>query len=398
MTVIEQGPGGGGLVARVKNILLRPRLEWEVIDAEPASIRGLYVGYICILAAIPPVAAAIGNLLFGQGLPGIAVWRPSPTFVILSAILSYAMSLVAVAVLALVIDALATSFGGTKDRIQAFKVAAYSYTAAWVAGIFGLIPALAIIGLLLGLYSFYLLYLGLPRLMRVPEDKAVGYVVVTAVIAILVQMILAFIVTAIVGATIGAATLGAARNAAAVDGGTVTVGGRTMDIGKVQAAAAQMTAAANGEPGAVKAVPGETLKAMLPGDLGGGFARTEISADSASAGGFGGSNAEGRYVNGDASIRLSVTDMAAAGALASLGGALNVESSRDTATGYERMGRVGGRMTTEKYDKQNRSGEYMVLVGDRFAVQAEGSGVDMNQLKAAVNAVNPGRLEAIAKG
>jgi hypothetical protein len=397
MTVIESGSGNSGLVARVKNILLRPKSEWEVIDAEPTTVQRLYTGYICILAAIPVVAAAIGSLVFGHGIPGLAVWRPSPVYIIVSSILSYVLALVGVAIIAMVIDALAPSFGGTKDRIQAFKVAAYSYTAAWVAGILGIVPALAMIGALLGLYSFYLLYLGLPRLMKAPQDKAIGYTVVTVVVSIVVYLIIAAIVGAIMAATLGAAALGGmatGRSIATADGGHVTLGG---NLGKMQAAAEQMAAAANGDPKAVKAVPSDTLKAMLPGDLGGGFARTELSGSSGSAAGIGGSNAEGRYVNGDSSIRLSVTDMAAMGAMATLGGALNVESSRDTATGYERVGKVNGRMTSEEYDRQARSGKYMVMVADRFAIEAEGDQVDMNQLKAAVGAVNPGRLEALAR-
>lgn len=401
MTVIESGAGGAGLVARVKNILLKPKAEWEVIESEPATIQGIYTRYVCILAAIPVVAAAIGSLVFGHGIPGIAVWRPSPVYIIVSSVISYALALVGVAIIAMIIDALAPSFGGTKDRIQAFKVAAYSFTAAWVAGILNIIPQLGMIGALLGLYSFYLLYLGLPRLMKAPDDKAVGYTVVTVVVSIVVYLIIAAIVGAIMAATVGAAALGGmatGRSVAAASGGAVTVGGQNIDLGKMQAAAEQMKAAANGDPNAVKAVPADTLKALLPGDLGGGYARTEISASSGSAAGIGGSNAEGRYVNGDSSIRLSVTDMAAMGAMATLGGALNVQSSKETATGYEKVGKVNGRMTSEEYDRQSRHGKYMVMVGDRFAIEADGDQVDMNQLKAAVNAVNPGRLEALARG
>jgi len=95
-------------------------------------------------------------------------------------------------VLALIIDALAPTFGGQKNPIQALKVAAYSATAAWVAGIFGLIPALGFLGLL-GLYSLYLLFLGLPILMKAPEDKAMGYTLVVIVAAI----VLGYLVSAL---------------------------------------------------------------------------------------------------------------------------------------------------------------------------------------------------------
>jgi hypothetical protein len=187
-----QPAGSRSLVDRAKNILLQPKSEWGVIDGEPATIGGLYTGYIMILAAIGPVAGLIGSQLFGYSALGFT-YKPPLGSSLAMAVLSYVMSLVSVYVLALIIDALAPTFNGTKNQIQAFKVAAYSMTAAWLAGIFGIIPALAILGIV-GLYSLYLLYLGLPRLMRVSEDKAIGYTVLVIVAAIVLYFIVAYIV------------------------------------------------------------------------------------------------------------------------------------------------------------------------------------------------------------
>ena len=176
--------GSTPLIDRVKNILITPKTEWGAIDAEPATIGGIYTSYVMILAAIGPIASLIGQQVFGMPYLG----KPTIGYSVTMAVMSYVLSLVAVYVLALVIDALAPSFGGTKDSLKAFKVAAYSWTAAWVAGIFGLIPMLAILGLV-GLYSLYLLYLGLPRLMRVAEDKAIGYTVVVIVVQIVLYVV-----------------------------------------------------------------------------------------------------------------------------------------------------------------------------------------------------------------
>jgi hypothetical protein len=103
-------------------------------------------------------------------------------------VISYILSLVGVYVLSLIIDALAPTFGGTKNPISALKVAAYSSTASWVVGIFTLIPALSVLGIL-GLYSLYLLYLGLPALMKAPQDKAIGYTLVVIVSAIVLFVV-----------------------------------------------------------------------------------------------------------------------------------------------------------------------------------------------------------------
>lgn len=182
------------LMQRAKDMLTQPKEEWGRVDAEPATIGGIYTSYVMPVAAIGPVASIIGALVFGYPtILGVA-YRPSAGTVIGGAVLGYVLTLVGVYVLALIIDALAPTFDGVKDRLKAFKVAAYTGTAAWIAGIFNIIPALSFLTLL-GLYSLYLLYLGLPRLMRAPQEKAVGYTVVT----ILAAIVLWFVVGAVVG-------------------------------------------------------------------------------------------------------------------------------------------------------------------------------------------------------
>ena len=193
MTLTGESPKAANIVQRATNIILRPSAEWDVIDHEPATVQGLFTGYAMILAAIGPICSTVGMLVFGVGIPGLAVYRPSPVGLIVSAIVSYLLSLAMVFVLGLVIDALAPSFDGTKDRLKAMKVAVYGSTASWLAGVFGLIPMLGILGLL-GLYSLFLVYRGLPRLMKAPQDKALGYTAVVIVLMIVFAIVASLIV------------------------------------------------------------------------------------------------------------------------------------------------------------------------------------------------------------
>jgi Yip1 domain len=197
-------PTGGttSLVERVRNILMTPKTEWPRIDAEPATIGGIYTSYVMILAAIPPVAGAIGLLLFGFSMLGIS-YRPTPQFVIGSAVVQYLLSLVGIYVLAMIVEALAPTFGGVKDRVKAFKVCAYASTAGWVAGIFGIIPQLGWLALIGGLYGLYLLYLGLPVLMKVAADKSVGYILAVIVAAIVLYVVVGMIAASLIGAFVG---------------------------------------------------------------------------------------------------------------------------------------------------------------------------------------------------
>ena len=164
----------GKLLARVQAILLTPRDEWPRIAAEPATVQGLYTGYIVWLAAIP----VLGSLL---------AWN-SPS--LNGLVLAYIASLAGPYIVAILIDSLAPSFGGQRDATAAMKLVAYSATASWVAGVGAMIPLLGWLVELAGtFYSVYLLYLGLPELMRCPAERVTSYTVVivlTSFVAFLV--------------------------------------------------------------------------------------------------------------------------------------------------------------------------------------------------------------------
>jgi hypothetical protein len=198
------GSANTGLFARVQNILMKPAAEWDVIDTEPASVAGLYTGYACILAAIPAIALVIQSLVFTH----------MPVVGLVIGVVSYVASLIGVFVMALIIDALAPSFGAQKSQIQALKLTVYSYTASWVAGILSIVPILGILAGLAGLYGLYIMYLGLPKLMKSPADKTVGYFVVTIVVAIVVNIIIGVIIGSITAMMMmGALATGAAIGA-----------------------------------------------------------------------------------------------------------------------------------------------------------------------------------------
>lgn len=396
MTIIEPGSARAGLVARAKNLLLQPSATWDDIDREPATVSGLMTGYVMILAAIPAICGTLGMVLFGVGAFGFN-YRPPLVWALGQGLLTYALSLGMVFVMALIIDGLAPSFGGTKDRIQAFKLAAYAPTASWVAGVFGLLPALAVVALLGGLYSLFILFKGLPKLMKVPQERAGGYFAVVLVIAIVVSFVIAMITSSLMGMSRMA---GGGLGGPGALSGTVKVPGQgEVDLAKLQAASKAIEAASKQMESGEGPAPTDpdVLKAYLPASLG-GFNRTEVSSSTGGMGGIQGSGSEGRYEKGDARLTLRVVDLGSAGALAAMAGAFNVKSSKETASGYEKIGKVDGRLTQESYDKNSRHGEYSVLVADRFMIQAEGDGVGVDELKSAVNAVGVARLEGLAKG
>lgn len=178
------------LIERIKNILLSPTTEWETIKKEDHMISDLFTQYALKLAAIPAIAGLIGFTLFGHTFYDLSFGANLKW-----AISMYVMSIIGVFVLAYIIDVLAPTFGSKKHLPTSMKVVIFAYTAAWVGGIFSLIPALSILGKIASIYSLVLLYKGLQIVKEVPQNKMVGYFVAVIAASIVIYMITGAIIT-----------------------------------------------------------------------------------------------------------------------------------------------------------------------------------------------------------
>ncbi len=395
---IGQPPvGGGGMIGRIQRLMLKPKDEWSAIDADPMTVQGILMGWVAPLAAIGPAARLIQGQVFPMSVFGVT-WRPPLIGAIVTAVLTWVLAIASTYVWALIIDALAPSFGGTKSQISALKAAAFSGTAAWICGIFGILPFLGILAIL-GLYSIYLFWVGGPMLMKVPQDKAPGFIIVSIIVGAV-----AMVVASMIALAIGGAMFAMTPNAfGPAGGGTISVGGTTFDTGKandavakLQAATSSMEASVKGGDGAVKAIDPGALQNLLPGSIS-GWNRTSVENQGGAAGGIGGSNARAEFRAGDQSFSLSVTDTGVLGNIVTLGGAISTTSNKQTTTGYEKSEMQGGNRVEEKWDTQSKSGSYSVLVASRFAVEASGSAPSIDTLKSAVASVNLGQLQSMAK-
>jgi hypothetical protein len=188
-------------VNRATNILLAPEAEWSAIAHERSDPKSVYLGYVAILAILPAAAtlistSVVGSLGFGRLGAGVALQ---------AALAGYVLSLALVLLIALVANLLAPRFGGRSDFDQALKLTAYALTASWVAGIFTILPVVGwLISLLGGLYSLYLLQLGAPQLMKMPERSAVGY----GILLVAIGVVITFLIGAALAATFGMGAIG----------------------------------------------------------------------------------------------------------------------------------------------------------------------------------------------
>jgi hypothetical protein len=404
-----------GLIDRAKNICITPKTEWPVIAGETTTTGGLLSGYVAPLAIIGPIAHFIAGSVIGHTMPFVGTWRTPIVAGIGLAIFTFVMTFVGVFILSLIINALAPSFGGEKNSQQALKVAVYAYTPAWLAGILGIIPFLGMLAIFAALYGLYLLYLGLPKLMKCPEDKSIGYTVVVVICAIVLSVVVSVIGGVIVGA--GAVASGAFGGRSA--GSSVTFDkdspvGKLEQFGKsMEEAGKKMEAAqksGNQEEAAkaamaglgavlgggksVEAVDIEKLKPLVP-DTFAGLAKKSSRSDKSGAAGLMVSKTEAEYADtAGKSIQLEITDMGSARGLMSLASWANVQGEKEDQYGTEKTQTINGRLVHEK-SRKSGGGEYSVVIADRFMVDAKSSSVDLATLRSAVGSLDLGKLEAM---
>jgi len=412
------------IVARVKNILLTPKTEWPVIAGESETVQSLYLNYILVLAAIPAVFGFIKNSIIGNTWFGVTVHTGIGAG-ITGMIVYYVLSLAMVFVMALIIDALAGTFGAQKNQVQALKTVAYAYTACWIAGV-GVILGMglgALIALAGGIYSIYLLYLALPNTMKCPPDKAGGYTAVSIICAI----VLGWIVMLFVGGIVGTSMLGSAgsvnlgSNGIHLDGsdssvsvdkssalGALVAMGQNAQKASAKLEAAQKSGDANAQAQAtgqmlgavlgggsqVEALAPDAIKAFVPDTLA-GMKRTSLSAERNGAMGMQVSNANATYSDGQHTLNLEIADTGSAKGIMALAGAVGVESDNETDHGYDKTYKQDGRLVHEQWDTQNKDGEYSIILGNRFSVKVSGNADNIDQLKAAVGSIKLADLEAL---
>jgi hypothetical protein len=177
------------VIERAKSVCLSPDSAWTTIAAERAEAPSLIVGYVLPLAGAAAVAQAIGLAVIGQSFGVFGTYRLPLGSAVGMAVASLAFAAIGVVVMSFIIDALAPTFGAEKNREQALKIAVYSATPVWLAGLLQIVPALGIVVLVGSLYALYLLYLGLPRLMKCPAEKAIPYVGSVIACAVVIALI-----------------------------------------------------------------------------------------------------------------------------------------------------------------------------------------------------------------
>jgi hypothetical protein len=402
------------LVARAKAMLLSPKTEWPVVATEPTTVADLYKGYIIPLAAIPAIFTFLKMSIIGTTVMFAGTFRLGIGAGLTQMVLAYVLSLASVYVTALIINGLAPPFGGQKDSIQALKTMAFASTAAWVSGAAQIVPGIGwLIMIAGGIYSIYTLYLGLPHTMKCPQDKAGGYTAVVVIVAI----VLYFVIGAVIGSVVGVGSMMRGTTFSSSSDSNVTID-KDSSLGKleqwskdVEAASKKLEAAQQSgdqaqQEEALKTMMGaafsggqqveslapDRLKAFVPEKLA-GLSRSSIASERNAAMGIQISQANATYTDESGrELRLEITDAGTAKGLLGLASWAGMEGEREENGRYEKTFREDGKLIHEEWDSNDSTGEYSVVVGDRFTVKVAGGAGNVQDLREAAESLDLGGL------
>ena len=411
------------IVDRIKNICLTPNSEWPVIANEPSSTGSLIAGYVAPLAAVSAIAGFIGVSLIGTSTFFAGTYRMSLFAGLVLAVWTFIGAIIGVVLVGFIINALAPTFGGEQNSARAMKVAVYSFTPAWVAGVLRIVPALGILAILGAFYGFYLLYLGLPALMKAPKEKAAGYTIVTIIAAIVVYVVVGAVGGLMVaGGAIGSGMLG---NIASTSSGSSPSAnevqfdknspmgklqefGKAMEESNKKMEAAQKSGDANATAAAAMDTLGtlfgggkkvdpleiDQIKSFLPPTLAGFAKQGNGTAEKSGFASLMVSKAEANYSDGSKTVTVGISDSGGASGLMGLAGWAALQTSKEDDNGSERVTKVNGRLVHEQ-TRKNGDDEFEIILGDRFVVSAESRDVKLNQLKAIVSALDLNKIESM---
>ena len=176
-------------------MIISPVREWKTIGQERSSMKALFLRYVLPMSLIPAVCSFIGYGFVGaDGL----LFRVSGLYwgtsmAIDSLITSFSVYLLGT----WFVDRMAPAFGANRELNRSAQLVAYAYTPAWLAGIFYLLPMLQEL-VVLGLYSVYLFYLGIPVIKRMPDDQRIAFTISSAIVLIIIRFVVGLLIVNIV--------------------------------------------------------------------------------------------------------------------------------------------------------------------------------------------------------
>ena len=182
----------------VWGLMAQPKDEWKSIRDERCTIGKCYCSHVLFLAALPAIAYFIGTSQVGWVIGAKSV-RLSTESALQIAGLTYLTMLVGIFAMGKTIHWMSQTYGATQNLPQSIALAAYTATPLFLTGIMLIYPILwlnLLIGLMALAYTIYLLYIGLPIMMKISQER--GFLFASAVMGVGLVMLVAVLAATVV--------------------------------------------------------------------------------------------------------------------------------------------------------------------------------------------------------
>lgn len=194
------------MIANMLGLLFRPKTQWQrIAEKDQFSFFSAFL-YTAILAAIPAYAWFYGTTKIGWSVGDGDTIRMTADSAAVIVGLFYFTMVASVCVIGYMIHWMSHTYGTDSSTVKGIAVAGFSATPLFIAGAIGFVPVFWV-ALLIGVsavsYAVYLLYLGIPVVMGIPQER--GFLFSSAVIAFCLVILMA-----IMGGTVIMWDMGAA--------------------------------------------------------------------------------------------------------------------------------------------------------------------------------------------
>jgi len=195
------------MIQHTIGLLLRPSEQWRVVAQLPEKSRNVLVLYPCIFALLPAIAWYYGTSQVGwtTGLQGNVV-RLTVESAFQISVLFYLVMVGSVAIIGFFIHWMSKTYGAESTVSKGIVIAGLTATPLFITGLVGFYPTLwldLLIGVVAISWSVYLMYLGIPIMMKIPEER--GFLFSSAVLAIAMVVLVSIMVVSILAWDYGAA-------------------------------------------------------------------------------------------------------------------------------------------------------------------------------------------------
>lgn len=179
-------------------LLFSPRRGWNELERSRPDRLTAALSYPALLALLPAIAWFVGTTRRGWRVGDEAAVRLTEASAMPIVVLFYLAMLSAIVGIGSMVHWMSRTYGASSTLARGITIAGRTATPLFIAGLAGFHPWLMldlVIGLLAVCHAVYLLYIGIPIVMRIPEER--GFLFASAVIAVCLVILIA-----IMGATV----------------------------------------------------------------------------------------------------------------------------------------------------------------------------------------------------